>query len=219
MILFVADDHFNTSPGKMIYGEIKDNYDDIRFYENDWSGFVENDLAGDCDLLILNMIADTCGNPLPGPEAEEQIKKYCKKGGSMLFLHGSSAAFWHWDWWRKIVGFRWVRPNDPDGVDPSTHPKKPFKVTVSKSSHPLCAKLRDLDLPEDEIYINQQQTCPASILMETHIEEGTFPQCYECATPWGGKIIAFIPGHKPEVTTNPDLIYDVKVLIDYLLEK
>ena len=37
----------------------------------------------------------------------------------LLLLHGSSAAFWHWDWWRRIVGYRWVRGNDPDGIPAS----------------------------------------------------------------------------------------------------
>ena len=54
-------------------------------------------------------------------------------------------------------------------------------------------------------------------LMETHIEEGTFVQCCEAVTPFGGRIVSFIPGHKPEVTSLPVLIGNVKVLIDYLL--
>eukprot|EP00828_Plagiopyla_frontata_P024826 TRINITY_DN31716_c0_g1_i1.p2 TRINITY_DN31716_c0_g1~~TRINITY_DN31716_c0_g1_i1.p2 ORF type:complete len:104 (+),score=10.75 TRINITY_DN31716_c0_g1_i1:78-389(+) len=97
MILFVADDHFNSCPGKRIYEQIRDGYD-IRFYENDWSGFTDFDLSAECDLLVLNMIADTCGNELPGAEAEQPLKKYCENGGNILLLHGSSAAFWHWDW-------------------------------------------------------------------------------------------------------------------------
>lgn len=217
MILFVADDHFNSCPGKRIYEQIKDGYD-IRFYENDWSGFTDFDLSAECDLLVLNMIADTCGNELPGAEAEQQLKKYCENGGNILLLHGSSAAFWHWDWWRKIVGLRWVRGNDPDGVEASTHPKRPYKVKVAKNSHPLCVRLVDMDFPADEIYINLQQTCPVSILMETFTDEGTFPQCYECATPWGGKIIGFIPGHDSAVTTAPELTSNVRTLIDYLLK-
>ena len=133
-------------------------------------------------------------------------------------LHGSSAAFWQWEWWRNIVGFRWVRPNDPDGVEHSTHPNKPYRLTVSKTRHVLTKSLEEIELPADEIYINMEQVCPAMILMETHIEEGTFPQCTEAVSPWGGKLVNFIPGHAPEVTSNPKLIRNVETIIDYLLK-
>ncbi len=63
-----------------------------------------------------------------------------------------------------------------------------------------------------------EQVCPAMILMETHIEEGTFPQCTEAVSPWGGKLVNFIPGHAPEVTSNPKLIRNVETIIDYLLK-
>jgi hypothetical protein len=214
MLYFAADDHYNSNPGKMIYEEIKDRHD-IKFSENDWSIFSEG-LADDCDLLILNMIADTCGLEKPDAEAEKHVKAYCEKGGNILLLHGGSAAFWHWDWWRPIVGYRWVRPNDPDQVEKSTHPVRPYKVNVSKTRHPLCGKLKDMDLPEDEIYTSLEQTCPAMVLMETTTDEGTFAQCYENITPWGGKIVGFIPGHRESVTRHPDLVHNVNTLIEYL---
>ena len=216
MILFVADDHYNSHPGKVIFEQIHRSYPGMVFYENDWSGFNPDNLSGACELLILNMIADTCGNPLPGPEAEKAVKTYMERGGNVLLLHGSSAAFWHWEWWRGIVGLRWVRGNDPDGVAASTHPKRPYALTVAKSRHPLCQLVNPVEFPEDEIYINLEQTCPVHVIMETHTDEGTFPQCYECVTPWGGKIIGFIPGHAPAVTAHPAVAHNIKVIIDYL---
>ena len=173
--------------------------------------------AGGC--LILNMIGGTCNQPHPGPDAEKRVRSYLERGGSILLLHGSSAAFWQWDWWRRLPGERWVRPNDPDGVASSTHPRRPYTVRVSKSRHLLTSRLKEMELPEDEIYINLENTCPCMRLMETHIEEGTFVQCCEAATPWGGKLISFIPGHKPEVTADPVLIANIVTLIDHLLEK
>ncbi len=217
MILFVADDHYGSHPGLEIYERIKDCYPGMLFYENDWSGFTTVNMERDCDLLILNMIADTCGNPLPGTEVETAVKSYLERGGNMLLLHGSSAAFWHWKWWREIVGLRWVRGNDPEGVTPSTHPKHPYTLRIAKSSHPLCERLRAVELPDDEIYINLEQTAPVHVIMDTQIEEGIFPQCHESVTPWGGRIIAFIPGHEKAVTSHLDVIYDIRVLIDYLL--
>ena len=215
-ILFAADDHYDSHAGKHICGALSGDFE-IVFCENDWSAFTNLDLAETYDLVILHMIADTCGNPRPDAAVEEQIKAYCERGKDLLLLHGSSAAFWHWDWWRRIVGLRWVRGNDPDGVPPSTHPTRPYKVDVVASSHPLSSRLKPLDLPADELYINLQEVSPVTVLMETSTDEGLFPQCYECTTPWGGRIIGFIPGHCREVTTHPDLVFNVNTLIEYLL--
>ena len=219
MIIFAADNHYDVHPGKNIYAGLKSNYKDMVFSEDDWSVFVKNDLKNKCNLLVLNMIAGTCNIEPPNQEAESSVRAYCEKGGNILLIHGSSAVFWQWAWWRSIVGYRWVRGNDPDGVVPSTHPTRPYKVTVSKSRHPLCAKLAEMDLPEDEIYIGLEQVCPAITIMETKTDEGTFVQCYESITPWGGKIIGFIPGHKPEITGSEVYLNNIKVLIDYLQNK
>ena len=73
------------------------------------------------------------------------------------------------------------------------------------------------DLPADELYINMQHVGPITVLMETQTVEGTFPQCYECTTPWGGRLIGFIPGHAEAVTTHPDLVANVTTLIKELL--
>jgi len=216
MILFAADNHYDAHPGKAVYSKLKPEFPEMKFYEDDWSCFERFDLVKECDLLILNMIADTCNVAPPDEQAEIAVRAYCENGGNLLFLHGGSAAFWPWDWWRSIVGFRWVRGNDPDGMQPSTHPKRPYKVTISKCRHELCDSLVEMDLPEDEIYINLEQTCPVTTIMETTTDEGTFPQCHENLTPWGGKIIGFIPGHSPQVTQLPALIDNITVLINYL---
>jgi hypothetical protein len=217
MIIFAADNHYDSHPGRNIYNGLKDSYNDIIFSEDDWSVFVKNDLKGKCSLLILNMIAATCKIDPPNEQAEKNIKAYCEKGGNILLLHGSSAAFWQWGWWRPIVGYRWVRGNDPDGIVPSSHPVRPYKVLISKSRHPLCAKLAEMELPEDEIYINLEQVSPAMSIMEAKTDEGTFIQCYESLTPWGGKIIGFIPGHKPKITESKVYLDNIKVIIDYLM--
>ena len=219
MIYFFADDHYNVHPGKVIFEHLPDDRKSgIRFFENDWTVLESASWLNDCELLILNLIGPTCNLPHPGPGAEKAVRQWCEKGGNILMLHGSSAAFWQWEWWRNIVGFRWVRPNDPDGVEHSTHPNKPYRLTVSKTRHVLTKSLEEIELPADEIYINMEQVCPAMILMETHIEEGTFPQCTEAVSPWGGKLVNFIPGHAPEVTSNPKLIRNVETIIDYLLK-
>lgn len=213
-ILFAADNHYDTHAGRILFDNIKSEYN-INFYEDDWACF-NNDLLK-YDLVILNMISGSCGVAMPDPEAEKNMQKYLQSGKNLLLLHGSSAAFWQWDWWRAIVGYRWVRQDDPDGFVASWHPKKPFTVAVAKSRHPLCKKLQEVKIPHDEIYISMEQTRPTMTLMETTIEEGTFPMCYETATDWGGKIIGYIPGHAPDVVQIPENIANCQLIINYLL--
>ena len=217
MITFLADDHYGTHPGAMLYEALRDRFE-MAFYENDLSPLTHASFAGECDLLILSLIADTGGQPLAGPEAERNLRAYLELGKPLLLIHGGSAAFWHWPWWRGIVGYRWVRGNDPDGVEASTHPIRPYRVDVAKSRHPLCKELQSMELGEDEIYTRLEQTHPATILMETTTLEGTFPQCWECATPWGGRVLGFLPGHRKEIVQDKRLVANVARLITSLLE-
>jgi hypothetical protein len=215
MIYFFADNHYGAHCGKVIFEKLA--LKDIKFFEDDWSVLETTQWVDDCNLLILNLIGDTCNIPHPAGQSEEAIKKYLASGKNVLLLHGSSAAFWQWDWWRKLPGLRWVRPNDPDNVAPSVHPKGVCKLTKAKTRHPLVNKLEELELVEDEIYTNLEQVSPITILMETIVENKSFPQCIETITPWNGKIVSFIPGHKVENTTL--VTPNVKVIINYLLVK
>jgi len=216
MILFAADRHYDAHCGRVLYDAIAPHYD-IDFHEDDWACFCRPDLADRYDLMVLNLIAGSCDVPPPAPKAEEPVRNYVAAGRPLLLLHGASAAFWELDWWRPLVGHRWVRGEDPDGMTSSTHPKRPYRLEVAKSRHPLCARLQPVDLPEDEIYIDMEQTCPTSVLMTTTTTEGTFPQCYEARTPAGGAVIGYVPGHRPEVVGHPTMVANCRVLIDYLL--
>lgn len=216
MILFAADRHYDKHPGRVLYEEIADAYA-MDFYEDDWSCFEQADLRGKYGLIILNMISGCCDVPPPTANGESQVRAYLEAGGNFLLLHGASAAFWNCDWWRPVVGYRWVRGNDPDGFPSSTHPRRPYALRVSKCRHPLCKKLQEIDLPEDELYIRLEQTCPVMTLMETTTEEGTFPQCYEANTPWGGTMVGYLPGHEAHVVRLAPMVANGRVLIDYLL--
>jgi pimeloyl-ACP methyl ester carboxylesterase len=218
MITFLADDHYNAHPGAALYEVLQDRFP-MAFAENNQAPLEDPAFPRECELLILNVIADTCGQPLAGPVAERNVRAYLEQGKPLLLLHGSSAAFWHWDWWRELVGFRWVRGGDPDGVPASTHPVRPYRVDVSKCRHPLCKVLQPMDLAEDEIYTRLEQVNPAMVLMETTIAEGTFPQCWENTTPWGGRVIGFLPGHRKEVVQDAGMVANVTHLIESLLAK
>jgi hypothetical protein len=216
MILFAADNHYGAHPGRVLFEQLDSDYP-IEFYEDDWACF-EQDLVARYDLMMLNMIADTCDVPPPAPAAEARVKAYVEAGKPILLLHGASAAFWSWDWWRPLVGYRWVRPLDPDGLASSHHPKRPYMACVSKTRHPLCQQLQDVEMPLDEIYINLEQTAPVITLMQTTTDEGTFPMCYETLTSFGGRMLAYIPGHRPEVVAQAGNMSNCRVLIDALLD-
>jgi hypothetical protein len=218
MIYFFADDHYGVNPGKVLVEHLPEEWKNrISFQENDWTLLESGTWLGDCELLILNLIGTTCNLPHPGEGAERSVREWYEKGGNILLLHGASAAFWQWDWWRKIPGYRWVRPGDPDGVKPSTHPVKPYRVVPCKTRHPLISVLKEMDFPEDEIYTDLENTNPVFHLMETAIPEGTFVQCCETVSPSGGKIVSFLPGHSPAVTDDPVFVQNITALIQYLL--
>ena len=219
MIYFFADDHYGAHPGKNIFEHLSPELKGrITFEENDWTLLESGNWLDDCELLVLHMIGGTCNLPHPGQNAEAAVRAWCERGGGVFLLHGSSAAFWQWWWWRGIVGLRWVRPNDPDQVAPSTHPVKPYSLRITKNRHPLSARLLPFALGADEIYTELEQVSPVTVLMDTFIEEGVYPQCCEAITPWGGKMVSFIPGHAPTATANGSLIRNVSAIIGYLLE-
>ncbi len=216
MILFVADNHYDTHGGRVLHECFRNDYD-LQFAEDEWPCLEEGDLQTRYALLVVALIGGTCAVPLPGDAAEGPVRDYVESGGNLLLLHGGSAAFWHWEWWRPLVGYRWVRGDDPDGFPASTHPVRPYRVEVSTSRHPLCGKLQGFDMPEDEIYTNLEQTCPVTTLMETTTDEGTFPMCYETETPHGGRVLGYLPGHRPDAIRTPENLANVRVLLEDLV--
>jgi len=239
MIYFFADNHYETRAGYWLYEKIsplrnknrlierirrffKDdpavNFP-IRFFEDDISHLAGKEFLRNCSLLIINLICGTGKLEMPGNETEVILKEYCMRGRPLFLVHAGSAAFWQWDWWRKLTGLRWVRENDPDGKEASVHPVKDFSVIPTNSSHAVIKELKSFGLKNDEIYTKLDQTQPVDVLMETKIEEGTFPMAYVSRNQWGGKVLGFLPGHKPESFDNAELVHNVKAMIHYALEK
>jgi hypothetical protein len=213
-ILFLADDHFGNRSGAHLSGALQ-NALPHAFVENDWSALADG-ILDDCDLLLVNGIANvgTCVVP---ETAEAPLKAWLEAGHPLLILHVGSAAFWHWRWWRRGVGLRWVRQDDPDGVPQSTHPVRPFTVEPVAGAHPLQGRLSGADLPTDEIYIDLEQTGPITPLLTTTIAEGTSVQAYHHRAPWGGEVVGILPGHGPSVTTSDWLTSNVRTAAQYLL--
>ncbi len=216
MIYFFADNHFEARPGYHLYEKLKGDFN-IKFFEDDISplsipGFLKN-----CDLFMINLICGTGKIQETGPEDGAEIKKYCMAGKPLFLIHAGSAAFSNWDWWRKLTGLRWVREKDLEGLPPSVHPVKDFTVTRVASSHPLAVKLKGFGLKNDEIYTKLAQTAPADVLLETKIEEGTFPMAFISRNDWGGNVAGFLPGHKADAFENRSLVDNIGAIIEFLL--
>lgn len=214
-LLFLADDHYQQYCAQHLMPAFEGHQ--VIYALNDWSPLADPQLCQEQELLVLHMIAGTCGNPLPDERHEAQLRRWIEDARPLLLLHGSSAAFWHWPWWQDLVGWRWVRPNDPSGLPASTHPVRPYRLQRAKGRHPLIAQLQDIDLPSDEIYIELEQTCPSWILLETCTDEGTFPMahCHQCAS--GSLFASFLPGHAPAVTQDPRIHRSIRCIADWLL--
>lgn len=217
-ITFISDNHYGSHGGLVINKALSGRYD-ISFAEDDYTGLIAPGALADTDLLMTAVIGDTCNIPHAGEECEPEVRAFLESGKPVFLVHGGSASFWQWDWWRETVGLRWVRPGDPEGVPQSTHPVIPFDVSLSKSRHPLISKLKPFSLTEkDELYIELEVTRPILPLMEASHEGKSYPMAYSTTTRWGGEIVGFLPGHRPEVTGTEAIIENCAAIIDYFGE-
>jgi hypothetical protein len=217
LIYFFGDNHFGARPGYNLYEKIKGDFD-IKFFEDDISILSKPGILNDCGLLMINLICGLGKLPQPDMATETEVKRYCMSGKPLLLIHAGSAAFSGWSWWRKLTGLRWVRENDPDGMEPSVHPVKDYAVRRTGSKHPLTKELKGFELKDDEIYTKLAQTTEVDALLETNISEGTFPMAFVSKNEWGGEVIGFLPGHKPASFENSDMTGDISAIIKYLLK-
>ena len=215
MILFLADNHYGNHPGRNIYDQLK-NRGDFDFHEDDLTPLA-SDLSA-YDLLMLNVIPETPGSAVLDATMIANVKSYLESGKPLFLLHGSSALIPQEAWWRDMVGLRWVRGNDPWGVPASTHPKDPFTVALTKSNHPLINELREFEA-DDELYIQLEHTAPIHTLMQASWDGKSWPQCYVSTTIGGGKLAAFIPGHRKDIVESDGVIENVNTIIQWCLEK
>ncbi len=197
MILF-ADRHYGTHAGRWIAGHLSD-LTDVVFVEEDYDALIRaiHDRPG--EALAFHAIFATPGNESMPPEMESVIRTHLDGGADVWILHGGSAAFWPWTWWRQLMRVRWVRKDDEDVSTPSWHPVIPYRIEVTDTGEARCPGLESLDLPEDELYVNLHQSGDIETWMTAEYEGVAWPQVYTHPGLSGGTVYGWIPGHKPEV--------------------
>jgi hypothetical protein len=178
------------------------------FYTGTYEPFLQYE--SECDCLLLHLIADCKGFAHAGKDVEQALQRYVASGRPIVLLHASSAAFTRWAWWRSLVGLRWVRANDPDGVAKSRHLKRPFDVLPCSGF-----ELEPMLALNDELYIDLHPEGPVEVLMQA---EG-HPQVFRAKTPQGGAILSYLPGHTPETVMRQDYQNNLVYLIKSLLHK
>ena len=113
---------------------------------------------------MLHVIAEHKGFPHADSVVEAAMQTYVCSGRPLLLLHASSAAFPRWQWWRRLVGLRWVRRDDPDGLPRSRHAHDPFTVQAPDGYQPGLSTgpdLRPMSDLGDELYYNLASEGPS----------------------------------------------------------
>ncbi|KAF0095899.1 MAG: hypothetical protein E1N59_675 [Puniceicoccaceae bacterium 5H] len=214
-LLFLSDHHYETFGGRILADKLGQRFD-LTYWEDDYGPRLNEVDLNVFDLLVTCAIGDTPGAPHAPPEAEAPVRGWLAKGVPVMLIHGGSATFWQWDWWRELVALRWVRGNDPDGVAPSTHPIVPFQLERTKARHPLVDQLEPLALPQDELYIQLEETRPLQRLLETSYEGKSYPMAYVSVNQWGGPVLGYLPGHDPAVVALEQNMANVERMLAFL---
>lgn len=210
-LIFLTDNHANNA-ARSLGDSLKDDYS-IDIFESDWST-VPADITG-YDILLVSIIAGCDGNAQPGEELAQTVKHYLDAAKPLLILHGGSAAFPNHPWWRQLVGYRWVRKNDPAGQPASVHPIRRLEARLCDVAHPLASKLKPFTVETEEIYTQLEKTAPSVILMDCECDGRTWPQVYISKSQDGGRVAGFIPGHHASTLLMPSVQHNIRALVNY----
>ncbi len=202
LILF-ADRHYDSFPGRTQAALLRPLCE-LTYIEEDYSALIAALAAQPGAILAVNSIAATPGNLTVPSELEAPLRAHLAAKAPLWILHGGSAAFWPWAWWRQLMPLRWVRNGDPDNAPVSTHPVVPLLLTPTAFARAQLPALTEVQLPVDENYIQLAEQQPFDTWLTTTFDGVVYPQAYSATTPWGGALHGFIPGHKPESLAHPD---------------
>jgi len=126
------------------------------------------------------------------PGQAEQLKDFVRRGGGLLLLHGTLAA-WNADGSLAEIA-RWM----PSGPGPLTE-----LVIRAEAAHPVTARLGPELVFNDELYLSEGPPADASILLRTSWQFTEQVVAYERAI-GSGRFIQLGLGHAPSTYSHPD---------------
>ncbi len=152
------------------------------------------------DLSTVDLVVLNAANGVPGPEdatdeewapAHAAFREYVERGGPLLVLHLSIAAFGTHAEWNQWLGGVWIPGT-------SMHPpRSDSHVHVQTDAHPIVAGLSDFDV-YDEMY-SYLVTEPGNVVLATHQYEGIeHPLAWAREIAGNGRVVYDALGHGVE---------------------
>ena len=212
--LFLSDNHYKSYGGRALAAALSHDFE-FEFLEDDYGDHLSKLNLGKFDLLVTSAVGGTPGAPHAPLEVESRVRQWLESGVPIVLIHGGSATFWKWAWWRRMVGLRWVRCNDPDNVLPSSHPITAYSLSRASEGDTAEPRLEPMDVPEDELYINLETTRPFRVLLETNFKGQTFPQAYVSSGPNERTVLGYLPGHRSDLAGHPTTVENISRLIRF----
>ena len=170
----------------------------------------------EASCLILHVIADHKGFGYAPDDIEPLLKNYIYEGNPVLLLHASSAAFTQWKWWRRLVGLRWVRRNDPDNRQQSRHLRFPYEL-IPATTKPSDLALKHLVIQGDEYYVDLYQEGTVDLFMHGQLKNGNqSPQVFLSHNKRQHLILSYLPGHAVSTVIHPDYTSNIINCVHWL---
>ena len=205
-IILFADRHYDSYPGRAQAALLK-SFATVHYIEEDYRQLSIALREHPRATLAFNSIASTPGNMEIPAEIEAPLKAHLASAAPLWLIHGGSAAFWPWSWWRQLMPLRWVRDGDPDHAPVSSHPMASLQFVATPDALARFPGLPPLSkLPSDELYIRLVPQHPFTTWLTVTHEGVDHPQACSALSPWGGGIHSFLPGHSAEVLQHPAYI-------------
>jgi len=110
---------------------------------------------------------------IPGPKAQENLERFVREGGGVVFVHFACGAFQEWPAFVKIAGRVWdpkLRGHDPRGK---------FTVRIVDRDHPITRGMTDFETP-DELYTCLAGDVPIHVLAQARskVDSRDYPMAF-----------------------------------------
>ncbi|WP_162341840.1 ThuA domain-containing protein [Cyclobacterium salsum] len=152
---------------------------------------------GEFDVLVFyDMIQDI------SPEEKKGFEKLVKKGIGLVFLHHAIVSYQDWDFYRDILGGRYVENDGDPAIQSNYKHEVDFKARIVNRRNNILNGVKDFDI-YDEIYGNVWISETINPLLSTE-QPGSMPILAWTQQPYRHTRSVYIqPGHGPEVFFHP----------------